>query len=138
MPDTAWREYRDLNPYSTPRNPHVPNPFFYTSDQERVYNDIYLNQKTKVTKQHSLDIDHLKLDRQPTGEPRVLRQLDRRCARQPDRRLARVSEEKEAPVGPAPQSPVEPATACVRRRHRLLPSEGRVRAPEGASLGGAE
>ena len=63
MRSHLYREYRDMNPYSTPRNPHVPNPFFYTSDQERVYNDIYLNQKTKVTKQHSLDIDHMKLEK---------------------------------------------------------------------------
>ena len=38
-----YTEYRERNPYLIPRRDNVANPRFYTDDQERVYDEVFLS-----------------------------------------------------------------------------------------------
>ena len=58
-----YTEYRERNPYLIPRRDNVANPRFYTDDQERVYDEVYLSQRNTVVKQHYLKIPHMTCDK---------------------------------------------------------------------------
>ena len=51
--------YRERNSYLLPRQDNVANPRFYTNDQERVYDEVYLSQRSAVVKQDYLNIPHM-------------------------------------------------------------------------------
>jgi hypothetical protein len=53
-------EIRRANPYLVPKNPRqCPNSFFYHSNQERIYNEIYAKKEFNCCPQYSISMEKL-------------------------------------------------------------------------------